>query len=123
MKKLSGILTLAAIAVLVASPAFATSSNQLSDSVDNVRNNLSTVPIIINFAAYIIGFALAVAGVGKLKAHVDNPGNTPIKDGLGRVGAAALFISIPFLLDMVRATQNIGSGAASYISVSALSNN
>ncbi len=120
MKKLSGILTLAALAVLVASPVFAAS--QLSDSVDNVRNNLTRIPMIINFAAYIIGFALAVAGVGKLKAHVDNPGNNPIKDGLGRVGAAALFISIPFLLDMIRETQNLGSSSASYISVNELSN-
>ena len=118
MKKLFSFFALVALTLVAAAPAFA--STQLSDSVDNVRDNLSTVPILINYAAYIVGFALAVAGVGKLKAHVDNPGQNPIKDGLGRLGAGAMFISIPFLLDIVRNTQKVSGGNATYAKVTAL---
>ncbi len=119
MKKLLGSVAVVAAVALVASPAFA--DNQLSDSLDNTRNNLTTLPILINYASYIIGTALGVAGVSKLKAHVDNPGQTPIKDGLGRIGAAGLFISLPFLLDMIRSTQKVGSGMGTYQSIGILS--
>jgi hypothetical protein len=117
MKKMYGVLAITAVALTLASPAFA---QQISDSIDNVRNNLTTVPILINFAAYIIGFALCVAGIAKLKAHVDNPGQTPIKDGLGRLAAGAMFISVPFLLDILRNTQKVTGGSAAYAKVSAL---
>lgn len=120
MKKILGSVAVAAAVTLIASPAFA--SGQLSNSIDNVRDNLTTVPIIINYASYIIGVALGVAGVSKLKAHVDNPGQTPIKDGLGRLGASGLFISLPFLLDMIRNTQSVGTGAATYNTLGVLSN-
>lgn len=119
MKKILGFLSLAALTVLMTSPAFA-STQQVSDTVNNVRDNLTTVPILINFAAYIIGFALTVAGVAKLKAHVDNPGQTAIKDGLGRLAAGALFISIPFVLDIIRNTQKVQTGTASYAKVNVL---
>lgn len=119
MKKLLGILAITAVAIAMTSPALA-ATTQVSDSINNVRDNLTTVPILINFAAYIIGFALCVAGVAKLKAHVDNPGQTPIKDGLGRLAAGAMFISIPFLLDIVRNTQKVTAGQAQYAKVAAL---
>ena len=121
MKKLLGSIVVVAAVALVASPAFAAAGGgQLSDSLVNTRENLISLPIFINYASYIIGTALGVAGVSKLKAHVDNPGQTPIKDGLGRIGAAGLFISLPFLLDMIRSTQKVGSGAGTYQSIAAL---
>lgn len=128
MKKLLGSVALVAAMALLATPAFASSgtigsgtgSGQMSDSINNVRDNMSTLPILINYASYIIGVALGVAGVSKLKAHVDNPGQTPIKDGLGRLAAAGLFISLPFLLDMIRNTQAVGGGSASYTTLSSL---
>ncbi len=126
MKKLLGSVALVAAITVLASPAFAmptgsgTGTGQMSDSIDNVRNNMSTLPILINYASYIIGVALGVAGVSKLKAHVDNPGQNPIKDGLGRLAASGLFISLPFLLDMIRNTQAVGGGSASYVNLSAL---
>ncbi len=127
MKKLLGSVALVAAIAVLATPAVAmptgsgTGTGQMSDSIDNIRNNMSTLPILINYASYIIGVALGVAGVSKLKAHVDNPGQTPIKDGLGRLAAAGLFISLPFLLDMIRNTQAVGGGNASYSTLSALS--
>lgn len=122
MKKLLSSVALIAAVTVIATPAFAsgTGTGQMSDSIDNIRNNMSTLPILINYASYIIGVALGVAGVSKLKAHVDNPGQTPIKDGLGRLAAAGLFISLPFLLDMIRNTQAVGGGSASYTSLSSL---
>ena len=111
MKKLYA--TAAASVVLFAvTPAMA--STALDDSVANVGKNLVSVPQLINYASYIIGVALGVAGVSKLKAHVDAPSNNPIKDGLGRIAAAAMFISLPYMLSLAQKTSNMGSDANAF---------
>ncbi len=43
---------------------------------------------MIQTVAYVGGIGLGVAGIFKLKSHVDNPGQTPMKDGLIRPWAA-----------------------------------
>lgn len=108
---------LAVLAVLAVEPAFAQTSDQLSSSLANVGRNIKDTPILINYASYIIGTALGVTGVVKLKEHVDNPGNKPIKDGLGRVAAAAMFISLPSVLRMARGTTDMGTDSADFIHV------
>lgn len=108
-------LAVAAIAVsLVAAPATA---QQLSDSINNLSDNISFIPILLNYAAYIIGIALIIAGFSKLKAHVDNPGQTPIKDGLGRVAAGIMFVSLPFIVSLARDTMGVTGGTASFQAV------
>ena len=111
MKKLLGV---SAAALLLSVEAAHATGPQLSASVQSVGENVATVPTLINYASYIIGVALGVTGISKLKAHVDNPGNTPIKDGLGRVAAAALFISLPYLLTLAQNTSAVGSSPNSY---------
>ncbi len=109
MKKLMLTAAVAALVVTVSAPAFA--QGQMSDMLMNTQRNLGSIPNFINWVAYIIGVALGVAGVSKLKAHVDNPGQTSVKDGLGRLAASGLFISLPFMLDMIRSTQAVGNNA------------
>lgn len=117
MKKLLGIAAVAAIAVLVADPALA-DEKQLSDMLLNTQRNLGSVPNFINWVSYIIGVALGVAGVSKLKQHVDNPGQTSIKDGLGRLAASGLFISLPFVLQTIRNTQDTAQSSANIYDLS-----
>lgn len=116
MKKLLGIAAVAVVAVMVADPAFAQTAGagdgQLSDMLFNTQKNLAILPNMINWVSYIIGVALGVAGVSKLKQHVDNPGQTSIKDGLGRLAASGLFISLPFMLQMIRDTQSVSDTSA-----------
>lgn len=109
MKKFMLTAAVAALVVTVSAPAFA--QGQMSDMLMNTQKNLGSIPNFINWVAYIIGVALGVAGVSKLKAHVDNPGQTSVKDGLGRLAASGLFISLPFMLDMIRSTQAVGNNA------------
>jgi len=119
MKKLmigGAVVALAAIAVLVPDAAFA---QQVKDSIDNAGKQLQTLPTYINYASYIIGTAMGVAGVSKLKAHVDNPGQTPIKDGLGRLGAAGLFIALPALLEIMRAS-NKTTGSLTFTGITTM---
>jgi hypothetical protein len=102
---------------LAATPALA---QQLSDSINNISDNITTIPILLNYAAYIIGVALVIAGLAKLKAHIDNPGQTSIKDGLGRVVAGILFLSLPFLISLARDSMAVTGGTASFQAITAI---
>ncbi len=52
---------------------------------------------MIQTVAYVGGIGLGVAGIFKLKSHVDNPGQTPMKDGLIRLGAGGGLLALPYL--------------------------
>ena len=121
MKKILGTLSLAALVILMTSvDAFAAATGTLSNSISTVGKNVQQVPTLLNYGAYIMGFALTTAGIVKLKNHVDNPGQNSIKDGLGRLMAGVLLISVPFLLDMVRNSSNVTGGQGSYITAAKL---
>ncbi len=70
----------------------------------NIVNSSSTLPNLISTVAYIGGIGLGLAGVFKLKQHVDNPGQHPMKDGLVRLGAGGGLLALPFLATVMTGT-------------------
>ncbi|MGM0422106.1 MAG: hypothetical protein ACQEQL_03300 [Pseudomonadota bacterium] len=78
------------------------------DATDNIVTSSSDLPNLISTVAYIGGAGLGVAGVLKMKQHVDNPSQTPLKDGLVRLGAGGGLLALPFVLESMSTT--IGSG-------------
>lgn len=79
-----------------------------SNVSDNIVTSASKFPNLISTVSYIGGIGLGVAGVFKLKQHVDNPGQTPMKDGLVRLGVGGALLTLPFLTDAMMGT--VGTG-------------
>ncbi len=52
---------------------------------------------MVQTVAYVGGIGLGVAGIFKLKQHVDNPGQTPMKDGLARLGTGGGLLALPYV--------------------------
>lgn len=102
-----------ATSLLLLSPA----SAQISDSIKSVGQEIDTVPTLINYASYIMGTAMGVTGVLKLKAHVDNPSQNALYPGLGRLVAAALFVSLPFFLRIMQETTAVNTGGGAVYTV------
>ena len=90
------------------SDAYATAG--FKDATGNIRTSVSEFPTLISTAAYIGGAGLGVAGVLKLKQHVDNPGQVALKDGLVRLGAGGGLLALPFVLDSMTTTIGTGGG-------------
>ena len=67
------------------------------DIGDNIVTSSGSLPGMIQTVAYVGGIGLGVAGVFKLKQHVDNPGQTPMKDGLVRLGAGGGLLALPYV--------------------------
>lgn len=108
--KLSHKLAAAATMGMVAgssADAFATNT-QLVDMTKNVITASSGFTNLISTLAYIAGAGLALAGVFKLKQHVDNPAQAPMKDALIRLACGGLFLSLPFLLNVMQGSISNG---------------
>ncbi len=120
--KLSHKLAAAATVGMVAAsaPAFAgnSSNTQLVDMTKNVITASSGFTNLISTLAYIAGAGLALAGVFKLKQHVDNPAQAPMKDALIRLACGGLFLSLPFLLNVMQGS--ISDGNADQVNIDGL---
>lgn len=106
--------TAATMGVVAGSSADAFASGNASDLVDmtdNVITATSGFTNLISTLAYIAGAGLALAGVFKLKQHVDNPAQAPMKDALIRLACGGLFLSLPFLLNVMQGSISNGEDA------------
>lgn len=114
MKKLKNLqYNLAAFATVgfLTSASDAIAGTGFQTATTNINASVSQVPSLISTVAYIGGASLGVLGVLKLKAHVDNP-QTPLKDGLVRLGAGGGLLALPFVLDSMTSTIGTGGGVS-----------
>ncbi len=103
--KLAAALT---VGVLASSTAAHAGDKNFSTISDNIVESSSSLPNLISTVAYLGGCGLGVAGVFKLKQHVDNPGQTPMKDGLVRLGAGGGLLALPFMTEAMTNTVSGG---------------
>ena len=68
---------------------------------------------LINVLGYVGGSGLAVAGIFKLKQHVDAPSNVPMKDGVMRLAAGGALLTLPFITSVMQGS--VGEGDASVL--------
>ncbi len=61
----------------------------------NVQTNLKQGAGVIYTAAYLGGTTALMMGAFKLKAHAENPSNTPMAHGLSRLAVGAGLIALP----------------------------
>lgn len=116
MKKLNLVHKLAAImttGVMMAQGSEAFAGTDFRQMTTAITNSASTTPSLINTVSYVGGIGLGVAGIFKLKQHVDNPGQTPMKDGLIRLGAGGGLLALPFMTAAMQSTiSGNGTGTA-----------
>ena len=91
--------------------AFANATT-FKDVGDNIITSSGSLPAMVQTVAYIGGIGLGVAGVFKLKAHVDNPGQTPMKDGLVRLGAGGGLLALPYVTTAMMGSIDNGQAGA-----------
>lgn len=95
-----------AATVMVAGDAHA---NNFSSIGENIILSIANLPSLLSGLAYMFGMLLAVLGVMKIKDHVENPGQTPLKDGSIRLAAGGGLFAIPIVSEAM--TNTVGSGA------------
>jgi hypothetical protein len=99
-------LGLFAVTLVTADAAMA--GNNFSSIASNMVGSIASLPTLLAALSYLFGLLLGVLGVMKIKDHVENPGQTPLKDGAIRLAAGGALFAIPMIYDAAKTT--IGSG-------------
>ncbi len=71
--------------------------NTFSSIAENITTSIEDIPGLLTAMAYLIGILLGVLGVMKIKDHVENPTQTPLKDGAIRLAAGGALFALPIL--------------------------
>ena len=112
--KLGAAMTLGMLAT--STDANAAAVNNFGSIAGNINTSISSLPGLVAALAYLFGVLLAVLGVLKIKDHVENPTQTPLKDGAIRLLAGGMLFAVPVLLEAMSETLDAGgtgSGASS----------
>ena len=89
-----------------------TAQSALAASVQQVHTGIAQIPNIVAGLFYIGGASMIGAGALKLKLHAENPVQTPLGHGLGRIGAGAALIALPAFGAWLNSTLLIGTNPA-----------
>lgn len=117
-KLAAGLFAGMATAPLMSSAAFAgvvgpgQATKDFTLTTDAITTSASKLPNLISTVAFIAGIGMAIAGVFKIKAHVDNPAQAPLKDGLIRLAVGGALLAFPLLTNLMVSLvgQNADSG-------------
>jgi hypothetical protein len=89
--------------------AFAGQATTFQTMARNIIAAAGSFQSLISTVCWIGGAGLGVAGIFKLKNHVDNPGQTPMKDGLVRIGAGGGLLAFPFIQNAMQGSISNGN--------------
>lgn len=98
--KLGAMMTLGMSSSL-SSGAFAApaATNNFSKISENITTSITSIPALLSALSYLFGILLGVLGVMKIKDHVENPTQTPLKDGAIRLAAGGALFALPILFE------------------------
>jgi hypothetical protein len=109
---------IATIGMMAGSCSEAQAAITFKEMSSNIAVASSGFNNLISIVCWVAGAGLGVAGIFKLKQHVDNPGQTPMKDGLIRIACGGGLLAFPFIQQAMQGS--ISNGSLSKISASAL---
>ena len=75
----------------------------VSDITDNIVTGIEDMPWLLSSIAYSFGVLLGALGIMKLKDHVENPGQVPLKDGSIRLVAGGALFALPIVIESMKA--------------------
>ena len=74
-------------------------ANTFSNIAENITRSVEEVPGMVTGFAYLLGLLLGVLGVLKVKDHVENPAQTPLKDGAIRMASGGALFALPIVYE------------------------
>ena len=73
--------------------------NSFSSIARNINSSIEELPGLVTSISYLIGILMGVMGVMKIKDHVENPTQTPMKEGAIRLAAGGALFSLPIVFE------------------------
>lgn len=85
-------------------------AQSLGDSIESFLQSLNDTPQLVKTVAYVMGIALGIWGIFKIKDHVDAPMQTPLRAGILRLIGGGMLLSLPMVTEALYNTLNSGGG-------------
>ena len=107
--------TAAAVSSGSAYAAAPPAGNNFSAISTNIATSIADLPGLMSAIAYLMGVILGILGVLKIKDHVENPTQTPLKDGAVRLAVGGALFALPILFESMTNTvgqSTVDTGAA-----------
>lgn len=118
---LQGLLMAAIVAMALPIPDLAWAQAGLGSSVTQITSNeLNPLTTLVSGLFYIGGGVMMGAGALKLKQHSENPTQTPMSHGLGRLGAGAALMAIPYFGNVAVNSLHLGNTATPFAQFSTI---
>lgn len=73
----------------------------VSTVTGNIVHSISNIPALLSALTYITALTIGTFGVLKVKDHVENPSQTPLKEGAIRLAVGGALLSLPMLFDVL----------------------
>jgi len=102
--------TNSALAAPPAAPA--AGANTFSSISTNIGTSIAGLPGLVSGMAYLFGTLIGVLGIMKIKDHVENPTQTPLKDGAIRLAAGGGLFALPIVYEAMFETVGTGNQTA-----------
>lgn len=67
-----------------------------------ITGQIGGIPGFISAIAYIMGTLFAVLGILKIKDHVENPSNTPLREGAIRLAVGGGLFVVPLITEAMQ---------------------
>ena len=80
----------------------AVSGNSFNSIAESINNNISSLPGLLSALSYLVGLVLGVLGVLKIKDHVEQPTQTPLKEGAIRLAAGGALFALPIIFEAMQ---------------------
>lgn len=110
-KKLVAVGAAIMVGLMSSSEAFAqTGGNNINNIAENIVKSIDDLPGLLSAISYLVGLIFGVLGVLKIKDHVENPSNVPLKNGAIALGVAGSLFALPMVYEAMQNT--IGKGTA-----------
>ena len=103
--------------LLSSTDAHANSFNTISR---NINTGIQELPGLLTAVSYMMGMIFSVLGILKIKDHVENPSQTPLKDGAIRLAVGGGLFTIPIITEAM--TSLLDTGGAGVAAKSAMLN-
>lgn len=92
----------------ITNSAMAQDGNDFTNIASNITQSSAGFPGMISGISFLMGSLLSVLGVMKIKDHVENPTNTPLKEGAIRLTAGGALFSLPIVTEAMLETVGVG---------------
>lgn len=90
--------------MVIGSPTAAFAGNNFGNISENITKSIADVPGLLSAVSYLFGVLIGTLGILKIKDHVENPTQTPLKDGAIRLAVGGGLFALPIIFEAMSET-------------------